>query len=196
MFSQASHNSRTTPTAPLAGSTEMLSRINDLIANLKPDRVDLLKAFHRIQHEYGYVPRESIPLLAGKFDTTPAIIFGTIDFYSEVHLNPPAEEVVEWCSGPACLLKGSVPIRSVLEAVLGCGMNQTSGDAKFELRLAQCDGTCHLAPLIRHEGKYIGPLSASDTIAFARRLKGEPSLEERIAAATSEPPADAEESTE
>ena len=186
MFSQASHNSRTTATAPLAGSTELLSRINDLIANLQPDRVDLLKAFHLIQHEYGYVPRESIPLLAGRFDTTPAIIFGTIDFYSEVHLNPPAEEVVEWCSGPACLLKGSVPIRGVLEAVLGCGMNQTSEDGKFELRLAQCDGTCHLAPLIRHEGKYLGPLSTSDTIAFARRLKGEPSLEDRLAAATAQ----------
>ncbi len=171
----------------------MLSRINDLIADLQPDRVDLLKAFHRIQHEYGYVPRESIPLLAGKFDTTPAIIFGTIDFYSEVHLNPPAEEVVEWCSGPACLLKGSVPIRSVLEAVLGCGMNQTSDDGKFELRLAQCDGTCHLAPLIRHGGKYVGPLTASDTVAFARQLKGEPSLEERLAAAAAEPAGEADE---
>ncbi len=196
MFSQASHNSRTTPTAPLAGSTELLSRINDLIADLKPDRVDLLKAFHLIQHEYGYVPRESIPLLAGKFDTTPAIIFGTIDFYSEVHLNPPAENVVEWCSGPACLLKASVPIRTILETILGCGMNQASDDGKFELRLAQCDGTCHLAPLIRYEGKYIGPLSASETIAFARRLKGEPSLEDRLAAATLGPTADAEESAE
>ncbi len=183
MFSQQSHNSRTTPIAPLPGSTELLSRINDLIAGLQPDRVDLLKAFHLIQHEYGYMPREAIPLLAGKFDTTPAIIFGTIDFYSEVHLNPPAEKLVEWCSGPACLLKGSMPIRSVLEAVLGCGMNQTSGDGKFELRLAQCDGTCHLAPLIRHQGKYLGPLTASDTVAFARQLKGEPSLEERLAAA-------------
>jgi len=196
LFSQASHNSRTTPPATLAGSTELLSRINDLIADLKPDRVDLLKAFHLIQHEYGYVPRESIPLLAGKFDTTPAIIFGTIDFYSEVHLNPPAENVIEWCSGPACLLKGSIPIRNVLDAILGCGMNQTSDDGKFELRLAQCDGTCHLAPLIRHEGKYLGPLSASDTIAFARRLKGEPSLEERLAAATAEPPTDARENAE
>ena len=196
MFSQASHNSRTTPTAPLAGSTELLSRINDLIADLKPDRVDLLKAFHLIQHEYGYVPRESIPLLAGKFDTTPAIIFGTIDFYSEVHLNPPAENVVEWCSGPACLLKASVPIRTILETILGCGMNQASDDGKFELRLAQCDGTCHLAPLIRYEGNYIGPLSASETIAFARRLKGEPSLEDRLAAATPGPPTDAEESAE
>jgi NADH:ubiquinone oxidoreductase subunit E len=173
LFSQASHNSRTTPTQPLA-----------------------LKAFHLIQHEYDYIPREAIPLLAGKFDTTPAIIFGTIDFYSEVHLDQPAENLVEWCSGPACLLKGSVPIRSVLESVLDCEMNRTSDDGKFELRLAQCDGTCHLAPLIRHEGKYLGPLSASDTIAFARRLKGEPTLEERLAVAAEEPATEAAEAGE
>jgi len=170
----------------MPGGTELIARVNELIADLKPDRVDMLKAFHLIQHEFGYVPRETIPLLAGKFETTPAIVFGTIDFYSEVRLEPPAETVVEWCSGPACLLKGSVPIRRALESLLDCQMNRASEDGKFELRLVQCDGTCHLAPLIRHDGKYIGPLTTSDTIAFARELKGEPSLEERVAAAQAE----------
>lgn len=198
MFSQASHNSRTTPVEPMPGGTELIARVNELIADLKPDRVDLLKAFHFIQHEFGYVPKETIPLLAGKFETTPAIIFGTIDFYSEVHTTPPAEETVDWCSGPACLLKGSTQIRRALEAVLGCEMNRTSEDGKFGLRLVQCDGTCHLAPLIRHDGRYLGPLTTSETIAFARRLKGEPSLEERVAAAraAAEPPGEAEESAE
>lgn len=180
MFSQASHNSRVHPVAPVPGGTELITRISELIADLRPDNVDLLEAFHRIQHEYGYVPREAVPLLAGKFETTPAIVFGTIDFYSEVHLEPPAETIVEWCSGPACLLKGSVPIRKVLETLLGAPMNRASDDGKFELRLVQCDGTCHLAPLIRHKGKYIGPLAVSDAIAFARDLKGEPTLAQRV----------------
>lgn len=206
MFSHATHNSRVQPVAPVPGRDEVIDRVNELIADLKPDNADLLKALHRIQHEYGYVPRVAVPLLAGKFETTPAIVFGTIDFYSEVHLEPsaaaqadpeaardrgiygklevhlPAENIVGWCSGPACLLKGSMQIRGVLESILGCEMNQATDDGKFELRLVQCDGTCHLAPLIRHKGKYIGPLTTSDTIAFARNLKGEPSLEERMAA--------------
>ena len=174
MFSQASHNSRLSPVAPVPGSTEIVARVNELIADLRPDNVDLLAAFHRIQHEYGYVPRESVPLLAGKFRTTPAIIFGAIDFYSEIHTKPPAEEVVEWCSGPACLLKGSMNIRRALEALLGCAMNQATPDGKFELRLVQCDGTCHLAPLIRHRGRSLGPLTVSQAIQWARALKGEP----------------------
>lgn len=184
MFSQASHNSRLSAVGPLPGSTEIVTRVHELIADLRPDNVDLLEAFHRVQHEYGYVPREAVPLLAAKFNTTPAIIFGTIDFYSEIHTEPPAEEVVEWCSGPACLLKGSLNIRRGLEAVLGCAMNRATPDGKFELRLAQCDGTCHLAPLIRHDGKYIGPLTSSQAIEWARALKGE----QAPAVATGAPP--------
>jgi len=191
MFSQASHNSRLTPVEPVAGSTELLARISELVGGLSPDKVDLLKAFHRIQHEFGYVPREAVPLLAGKFRTTPAIIYGTIDFYSEVRLAPSAETTVEWCSGPACLLKGSLNIRRALEAILDCEMNRTSADGKFGLRLVQCDGTCHLAPLVRHEGRYIGPLTVSESIEWARRLKGEDgraSTQDRGAGAEEEPP--------
>jgi formate dehydrogenase subunit gamma len=157
---------------PLAGSTEIIARIEELIADLRADDVDMLAAFHRIQHEYGYVPREAVPLLAARFNTTPAIVFGTIDFYSEVRTRAPAEDVVEWCSGPACLLKGSLGIQRALEAILECRMNVATADGKFELRLVQCDGTCHLAPLLRHKGRYIGPLSTSDAIEWARALKG------------------------
>ena len=181
MFANASHNSRLSAIAPLPGSEEVLQRVTTLIADLKPDDVDLLKGLHRIQHEYHYVPKYAIRLLAAQFNTTPAIIYGTIDFYSELRMEPPAENVVAWCSGPACLLKGSQGIRRALEATLGCRMGQASADGKYELQLVQCDGTCELAPLIRHEGKYIGPISTSDAIKFARRLKGEPEMPPREA---------------
>jgi formate dehydrogenase subunit gamma len=172
LFSNASHNSRLTPVEPVAAGTEIIARISQMIADLRADDVDLLKAFHRIQHEFGFVPPEAVPLLAGQFRTTPAIIYGTIDFYSEIRTAPPAETTVEWCSGPACLLKGSMNIRRVLESVLECQMNRSSADGKFGLRLVQCDGTCHLAPLVRHEGRYLGPLSISETVRFARGLTG------------------------
>jgi NADH:ubiquinone oxidoreductase subunit E len=155
---------------PLPGTVDLLARVTELIADCKPDDVDLIKALHRIQHEFHYIPPESITLLAAKFATTPAIIYGTIDFYSELRQQPPAEHVVEWCSGPACLLKNSMGIRRAVEATLGCAMNQKSRDGKHELRLVQCDGTCHLAPLLRYRGKYLGPLTTSEAIEFARSL--------------------------
>lgn len=171
-----SHSSRLTPVETAAGgSAEIISRVSELIDDLRADNVGLLAGMHRIQHEFGWVPREAVPLLAGKFRTTPALIFGAIDFYSEIRTTKPAEDVVEWCSGPACLLKGSANIRRALEATLGCEMNRATPDGKFELRLAQCDGTCRLAPLVRHKGTYTGPLSVSQAIEWARALKGEAS---------------------
>ena len=148
----------------------MTAKVRDLIADLAPDQADVLTAFRRVQHEYGYVPSEAIPVLAAKFGTTPALLYGALDFYSEIRTVPPARTTVEWCSGPACLLKGSANIRRVLEAILGCEMDQNTDDGAFGLRLVQCDGTCHLAPLVRTDGRYVGPLSVSDAIKLAREI--------------------------
>ena len=164
------HSSRYTVVEPLA---DLAAKVLDLIGDLSPDNADLLTAFHRIQHAYGYVPPEAIPVLAARFRTTPAMLYGALDFYSEIRTIPPAQSTVEWCSGPACLLKGAMNMRRALEAVFGCGMNENSEDGSVGLRLVQCDGTCHLAPLVRLEGRYVGPLSVSDAIKLAREVKGE-----------------------
>src|SRR3990172_13262325 len=160
------HPSRYTAVDIPQGDAELVAKVRQLTAGLSSDNADLLTAFHRIQHEYGYVPKEAIPVLATQFRTTPSMLYGALDFYSEIRTAPPAEKTVEWCSGPACLLKGSTRIRGVLEALLGCGMGENTEDGRFGLRLVQCDGTCHLAPLIRFQGRYVGPLSASDTVRF------------------------------
>ena len=167
------HSSRYTAVDTPPDDTELAAKVRELTAGLSSDSADLLTAFHRIQHEYGYVPKEAIPVLAGQFRTTPSMLYGALDFYSEIRTAPPAGTTVEWCSGPACLLKGSTNIRRVLESVLGCAMNENTPDGAFGLRLVQCDGTCHLAPLLRLEGRYIGPLSVSDAIKLARRIMAE-----------------------
>ncbi len=171
-----SHSSLDTA-EPGVGDAELLTKVRGLIEDLSPDNADLLTAFHRIQHAYGYVPGETIPVLATKFRTTPALLYGALDFYSEIRTVPPAETTVEWCSGPACLLKSSMNIRRVLESILGCQMGEKTEDGAFGLRLVQCDGTCHLAPLVRLDGRYLGPLTVSEAIKLARELKGEGELE-------------------
>ena len=180
------HASRFTAVEPLAGDPKLTSKVEELLADLSPDNADLLRAFHRIQHEFGYVAAETIPVLATKFNTTPAMLFGALDFYSEIRTVPPAEVELQWCSGPAGLLKGSLNIRRVLESILGCEMNRTTEDGKFGLQLVQCDGTCHLAPLLRLGGRYLGPLQVSDAINLARELKGEPAPAEAEAAKETE----------
>ena len=103
MFARSVANSRLSAVAPWAGSTEVLARVAELHRGLRPDDVDLLKALHRIQHDFAYIPPDAIPLLAAQFETTPALIYGTIDFYSELRQAPRRERRRSGAAGrPAC----------------------------------------------------------------------------------------------
>ena len=151
--------------------TKSSPELEQLLTDLKPADADLLAALHRIQEAYDYVPPQAIPLLAEKLHTTPAMVYGAITFYSEIRLKPPARTTISWCSGPACRLKGSENIRRALEAVLGIGLEESTSDNAIGLHLVQCDGTCALAPLVRLNGRPVGPLTVSEAIRLARELK-------------------------
>jgi len=166
------HASRFRPVEPVPGAEDLQAQVRQLLADLHGDAY-MLEALHRVQKAFGYVPPQAIPILAAHFQTTPAAVYGVITFYSEIRTEPPPKVEVEWCSGPACLLKGGRNIRAALEAVLGCAMNGATPDGAIGLRLVQCDGTCHLAPLVRVGGRYIGPLTVAEAVRLARRLKEE-----------------------
>ncbi len=153
--------------------TEATLEIERLVAEFKPGSADLLPALHAVQHRYGYIPKESIAVVARRLRLGEAHVYGAVTFYSELRTIPPPETRVDWCSGPACRLKGGENVRLALESVLGIGMEKNTPDDKLGLHLAQCNGTCDFAPQIWVDGKVVGPLTVAETIRLARELKGE-----------------------
>ena len=158
--------------------TEATLEIKHLIADLKPGDGDLLAALHRLQEHYGYIPPMAIPVVAQHLKLGTARVYGAITFYSELRLTPPPETTISWCSGPACCLRGSDNVRRILEAVLGIKMGESTEDnrpdgqpsGRLGLHLAQCNGTCDLAPLVWVNGRARGRLSAADAVRLAREL--------------------------
>ncbi|MCH8066104.1 MAG: NAD(P)H-dependent oxidoreductase subunit E [Chloroflexi bacterium] len=151
--------------------TEATLEIQQLVAEFKPGNADLLRALHKVHHRYGYIPKESMAVVARQLRLSEAHVYGTVTFYSELRLTPPPRTRIDWCSGPACRIKGGEYVRTALESVLEIGMEQNTPDDKLGLHLAQCNGTCDFAPQIWVGGKVVGPLSAADTIKLARELK-------------------------
>jgi len=98
-------------------------------------------------------------------------VFGALSFYSEFRTTPPARNRLDWCSGPACRLKGGDNVRQVFETVWGLPMEGETADRELELHLGQCNGTCEHAPQVWFNGKVHGPLTISDAVEMARRLK-------------------------
>ncbi len=150
---------------------EATLEIQHLIRDLKPGDGDLLAALHRVQHRYGYVPKMSMSVVARQLRLSEARVYGAVTFYSELRLTPPPKTLIGWCSGPACRLKGGEHVRKILEAELGIGMGQNTEGDKVGMVLAQCNGTCEHAPQVWLDGKVVGPLTAADTVRFARGLK-------------------------
>ncbi len=151
--------------------TEATLEIQGLIAECKPGSADLLPALHNVQHRYGYIPKEAIPVVARQLRLGEAHVYGAITFYSELRLTPPPATRIDWCSGPACRLKGGENVRRALEAELGIGMEENTADGKLGLHFAQCNGTCDFAPQVWVAGKVVGPLTAAETIRLVRELK-------------------------
>ena len=155
--------------------TEATLEIQRLIAEFQSGSADLLPALHKVQHRYGYIPKESMAVVARQLRLGEAHVYGAVTFYSELRTRPPPETRIDWCSGPACRLKGGENVRLVLEAVLGIAMEENTAGDKLGLHLAQCNGTCDFAPQLWVDGKVVGPLTVADTIRLARELRGEAS---------------------
>ena len=152
--------------------TEATLEIQQLVAEFKPGNADLLRALHKVQHRYGYIPKEAHGVVARQLGLGEAHVYGAVTFYAELRTTPPPETRIDWCSGPACRLKGGERVRLALETVLGIGMEENTAGDKLGLHLAQCNGTCDFAPQLWVDGKVVGPLTVAETVRLARELTG------------------------
>ncbi len=153
--------------------TEATLEVQQLISEFRPGSADLVPALHKVQHRYGYVPKEAIGVVARQLRMSEAQVYGAATFYSELRLTPPPATRIDWCSGPACRLKGGENVRLALEAELGIAMEENTPDNKLGLHYGQCNGTCDFAAQVWVDGKVVGPLTPAEAIRLVRELKGE-----------------------
>ncbi len=146
--------------------------LRELLAEFEPGKGHVLPALHKVQHHYGYISRPAMEAVARQLNTTAAMIFGAVSFYSDFRTEPPPEREVTWCSGPACRLRGGDRIREVFEHVFELPLGAKSEDGGYGLYLGQCNGTCHEAPQVWLDGKVVGNLTAAAAVRLAREVKG------------------------
>lgn len=169
--------------------TESKARVRALVADLRPEHGDLLAAMHRVQHEFGYLSREAMEVIAEQLDLFPAHVYGAASFYEEFRFSPPARTNIRWCSGPACRLRNANGIRDAIFATLGIeAMNEQTEDGRVGVILGQCNGCCEIAPMVwleqheTHRQEPVGGLTAARAIRMARALRDGASADEAIAA--------------
>ena len=107
----------------------------------------LIQILHRLQQEFGFLPRAVIIKLSRVIGLPLAKIYGVVTFYHYFKLTKPGRHNIQVCMGTACYLKGGEDIIQELENMLGIGVNQVTEDGEFSIESVRCVGCCGLAPV-------------------------------------------------
>ena len=130
-----------------------------LLDEYPKDRRYALQIMQDIQRKYNHVPREGLEALAGYLDCPLSGLYSMATFYKALSLEPKGKHIIKVCDGTACHVRGSTPLISGIERILGIKPGQTTDDGEFSLELVNCLGACALAPIMVVDGKYYGKVT-------------------------------------
>lgn len=119
---------------------------------------NLIMILHKVQEEYGYVPRPVALQLSKELGVPLAKMYGVVTFYHFFKLKKPGKNKISVCMGTACYLKGAEDLIQELENILGIGVNCMTDDGQFSIEAVRCVGCCGLAPVMTVNGEVYGKL--------------------------------------
>ncbi len=131
----------------------------DVIARYLGQEGALLPILHGLQHEFGYVPEETLPLVADALNLSRAEVYGVATFYHDFHLEPRGRHVINLCRAEACQSRGGDALAERAKAQLGIGWGETTRDGRVTLEQTFCLGLCACAPSAMVDGKIVARLT-------------------------------------
>lgn len=136
------------------------ARTGTVVEALKGLEGPLLPILHGIQDEFGYVPTESLPLVAEALNLSNAEVHGVATFYHDYRKHPAGRHVLKLCQAEACQSMGSDAVAAQVSAALGIGFHETAKDGSVTLEPVYCLGLCACAPSAMLDGQPIGRVDA------------------------------------
>jgi NADH:ubiquinone oxidoreductase subunit E len=125
-----------------------LAQINELVSEYCQQKWALIPLVQKIQEEVGYIPPQSIPIIAKALRLFPSQVQGVISFYAQLYTEPRGKKVVRVCRGTACHVRGGKTILKLVKQHLGIEEGETTPDLEYTLETVACIGVCALAPNI------------------------------------------------
>jgi NADH-quinone oxidoreductase subunit E len=145
--------------------------IDAFIEKWKEKPGNLIMVLHRVQEEFGFVPRQAAFEVAADLDVPVAKIFGVITFYHFFKLTKPGKNQIAVCMGTACYLKGSQDLIDECERKLGVGLNTVTEDGEFSVEAVRCIGCCGLAPVLTVNGEVFGGVDTKEMIKIIEQFE-------------------------
>jgi formate dehydrogenase subunit gamma len=134
------------------------ARATSIVDGMKKLEGPLLPILHEIQHEFGYVPQEALPVIASGLNLSRAEVYGVASFYHDYRDRPPGRHVLKVCRAESCQAMGGDEMADRLRDVLGVDWHGTSKDGAVTLEPVYCLGLCACSPSAMLNGEVFGRL--------------------------------------
>jgi len=150
-----------------------LTRIEAIVCEYSRQKWPMIPLLQRIQYEFGYIPPQSIPLIARSVGLYPSQVQGVISFYTQLYTQPRGRRVVRVCRGTACHVRGGKTILKLVKQHLDIDEGETTPDLEYTLETVACIGVCALAPNIVVSDHVHGHMNPKKVDQLFRNQKGE-----------------------
>ncbi|MEI7712109.1 MAG: formate dehydrogenase subunit gamma [Rhodospirillales bacterium] len=147
------------------------SRATEIIAAKVGLEGAALPILHDLQHAFGCVPTDAVPMVAKALNLSRAEVHGIVTFYHEFRRTPPGRHVLHLCRAEACQALGADKLGTDLRAKLGVDWHGTTEDGAVTLEPVFCLGLCAIGPAALLDG---APLARLDAAKVAAALEAAP----------------------
>ena len=154
-----------------SASTNIAERAIGVIDQLKGDEGPLLPILHELQAEFGYVPHETLPLIASALNLSRAEVYGVFSFYHDFRDHPAGRHVLKLCRAEACQSMGADALADRARQLLGVDWHGTTTDGAVTLEPVYCLGLCACSPSAMLDGEVIGRLDAEKLEEIAAEVR-------------------------
>lgn len=142
----------------LSAPSAVASRAIDVINEFKAVEGPLLPILHAMQEEFGYVPAETLTLIAHELNLSRAEVHGVMTFYHDFRAAPAGRHVIKLCRAEACQSMNGDRLAESVQKLLGIGWHETTGDGRITLEPVYCLGLCACAPAAMIDDQLVGRL--------------------------------------
>lgn len=142
----------------LAVVRELLSRFE--YSDFEEGQELILSALQEVNEHFGWVSPEAAEIVAEHLGTTINRVFALLTFYADFRVSPRGHHHLLVCHGMACYVHGSQQLVQGLQDTYGIVDGDTTSDAQISVQVVNgCLGVCDLAPVVKIDDDYFGPVS-------------------------------------
>ena len=157
-------------TETFAFTKENKTRYDNYLTRYDDVESALLPVLHLAQEQNGWLS-ESVVNTVSEMMTIPHIkIKEVISFYDMFYDHPTAENIIQVCTNISCSMNGGRKLHKDLLDHFKTNNMQPTKDGKVYIQKMECLGACEMAPCMRINNDYAGPITFESAVKKIKEL--------------------------